>query len=73
MKKVNVNKIFALDLCRCKYFDQVHLITLTIQYNTIQYKIIFSHLNITDIIQHITSTSVYIMSRGPTKAYPEES
>ena len=33
--------------------------------NTIQYKIMFSR--ITDIIQHITSTSVYIMSRGPIK------
>ena len=28
MKKINVNKIFVLDLCRCKDFDQVHLITL---------------------------------------------
>ena len=28
MKKVNVNKIFVMDLCRCKYFGQVHLITV---------------------------------------------
>ena len=32
MKKINVNKIFVLDLCRCKYFNQVHLIALVTQH-----------------------------------------
>ena len=27
-KEINVNKIFVLDLCRCKYLDQVNLTTL---------------------------------------------
>ena len=35
MKKINVNKIFVLDLCRCKYFDQIHLITF-IGHTTLQ-------------------------------------
>ena len=28
MKNINVNKILVLDMCRCKYLNQVHLITL---------------------------------------------
>ena len=31
----NINKIFVLDLCRCKYFDQVHLITLVTQHSKV--------------------------------------
>ena len=34
MKKVNVNKIFVLD--RCKYFDQVHLITLVTEHSMVK-------------------------------------
>ena len=34
MKKVNVNKI--LDMCRCKYFGQVHLITLVTEHSKVK-------------------------------------
>ena len=33
MKKINVNKIFVLDLCRSKYFDQIHSITLVTEHS----------------------------------------
>ena len=36
MKKVNVNKTCVLDLCRCKYSNQVHLITLVTEYSKVQ-------------------------------------
>ena len=38
MKKINVNKIFVLDLCRCKYFNQAHLITLVTQHSKVKKK-----------------------------------
>ena len=38
MKQINLNKIFVLDLCRCKYLNQVHLITLVTQHSKVKKK-----------------------------------